>query len=106
MNSARRCFKICLAIVVSIAAGLPAGGEAEDTISPAEMQRVYEEVKTPYKYGIVLRPKQNESVDCPNVFRHNGKWYMTYVAIKDKVGYETLLAESDDLLIWKPIGTV
>ena len=50
------------------------------------MQRVYDEVKTPFKYGIILRPGEKESVDCPNVFRHGGKWYMMYVAIKDKVG--------------------
>jgi predicted GH43/DUF377 family glycosyl hydrolase len=40
------------------------------------------------------------------VFRHRGKWYMVYVSIKDKVGYETLLAESDDLLSWNPLGKV
>ena len=57
------------------------------------MQRIYDEVKTPFKYGIVLRPADNESVDCPNVFRHGGKWYMVYVAIKEKVGYQTFLAQ-------------
>ncbi len=77
------------------------------SVSDVDMQRVYDEVKTPYKYGIVLQP-ENQGVlfDCPNVFRYSGKWYMLYVAIKNKVGYETYLAESDDLLAWKPLGKV
>lgn len=70
------------------------------------MQQVYEEVETPFKYGIVVRPEANESVDCPSVFRYGGKWYMVYVSTKEKVGYETLLAESDDLLTWKTLGKV
>ena len=35
-----------------------------------ELQRIYEEVKTPYKYGVVVRPDANsEMVDSPTVFR-------------------------------------
>jgi predicted GH43/DUF377 family glycosyl hydrolase len=78
--------------------------EPSEAVSPVEMQQVYDEVKTPHKYGIVLRPGKNESIDCPNVFRYGDKWYMLYVAIKDLVGYETYLAESDDLLNWTPVG--
>ena len=37
------------------------------------MERVYDAVKTPYKYGVILRPGDGESVDCPNVFRHGGQ---------------------------------
>jgi predicted GH43/DUF377 family glycosyl hydrolase len=70
------------------------------------MRRIYDEVKTPYKYGPVLRPGQGEKIDCPNVFRFGDRWYMVYVGIKDDVGYQTYLAESDDLLAWKPLGTV
>jgi len=71
------------------------------------MERIYEEVKTPHKYGVILRPEgENESVDCPNVFRHGDAWYMVYVAIEDQVGYETRLARSEDLLSWEPLGTV
>jgi predicted GH43/DUF377 family glycosyl hydrolase len=75
-------------------------------VSADEMRRVYEEVKTPFKYGIVVRPGAGEAVDCPSVFRFGKKWFMLYVAIKDKVGYETFLAESSDLLNWKPLGRV
>ena len=67
---------------------------------------MYEEVKTPFKYGIILRPGEHESIDCPNVFRFGDKWYMVYIAIKDKVGYETFLAESKDLLHWKTLGKI
>lgn len=70
------------------------------------MKLIFEEVKTPFKYGIVLRPAKNESIDCPNVFRFRGKWYMVYVGITEKVGYETFLAESDNLLDWKPRGKI
>jgi predicted GH43/DUF377 family glycosyl hydrolase len=77
-----------------------------DAIADADLQRVFDEVKTPFKYGIVLRPAEGEMVDCPNVFRFGDKWYMLYVSIHDKVGYETCLAESDDLLHWKSIGKV
>jgi hypothetical protein len=31
---------------------------------------------------------------------------MVFVSIKDKIGYETMLAESDDLLTWRRLGTV
>ena len=80
--------------------------ERARAVPDSEMQRVYEEVKTPHKYGIILRPGEGESVDCPNVFRHGDRWYMLYVSIKDEVGYETHLAESDDLLRWNTLGTV
>ena len=75
-----------------------------------DMQRIYDTVKTPFKYGIVIRGEKNADgktklVDCPSVFRFNDKWYMLYVCMND-VGYETHLADSDDLLKWNPLGKV
>jgi len=70
------------------------------------LQRIYDEVKTPYKYGIVVRGETNEFVDCPSVFRQGKHWYMMYVAITDKVGYQTFLARSGDLLHWDKQGTI
>lgn len=70
------------------------------------LRRIYEEVKTPFKYGVVIKGEAGELVDCPNVFRHQGRWYMLYVAIKDNVGYQTFLARSDDLLHWEKLGCV
>ncbi len=84
---------------------IPASLE-ERPVSDDEMQRVFDEVQTPFKYGIVIPRAEGEQVDCPNVFRHGDKWYMVYVVINDKIGYETRLAESDDLLKWTPIGTI
>ena len=73
-------------------------------ISQERMQKVYEEVKTPYKYGVVLRGEPNQLVDSPSVFRKNGQWYMVYVASTKDVGYETCLARSSDLLNWEKLG--
>ena len=80
---------------------------AEDRpISPEEMQAVFDEVKTPHKYGVLLRPEKGQYLDCPNVFRYGDAWYMIYVAITDKVGYETCLAKSENLLDWQPLGKI
>jgi predicted GH43/DUF377 family glycosyl hydrolase len=70
------------------------------------MQSIYEETKTPYKYGIIIPAPENGLVDCPNVFRHHGKWYMLYVQAMNKIGYETFIASSDNLLDWTPMGKV
>ena len=83
---------------------LPLPKGSERTVSAETMQRVYDEVKTPFKYGVVIKGEDKELVDCPNVFRFNGRWYMMYVANRDKVGYETFLARSDDLLHWEKLG--
>lgn len=64
------------------------------------MQQVYEQVKTPYKYGLVMVPQSNvQKMDCPTVFRQGSTWYMTYV-IFDGTGYETWQSSSKDLLHW------
>lgn len=80
-------------------------GQSDSKVIPAsEMQRVYEEVKTPYKYGLVMvPPNDSKKMDCPTVFRKGNKWYMTYI-VYDGRGYETWLAESNDLLNWKHKG--
>lgn len=68
------------------------------------MQSVYDQVKTPYKYGLVVVPSDEaRKMDCPSVFRRNDKWYMTYIVF-DGRGYETWLSGSDDLLHWKTMG--
>jgi len=80
--------------------------ESARDVSADEMQQVYDQVKTPHKYGVVLQPEENQKFDCPNVFRHGDKWYMVYAVFEELVGYETCLAESDDLLHWQPLGTI
>jgi len=79
--------------------------EGGKTVAAEQMTAIYEEVKTPYKYGIVIRGEDKKFVDCPNVFRHGDMWYMMYVCL-NKVGYETHLAASDNLLDWKPLGKI
>ena len=41
----------------------------------------------------------------PQRFRHADAWFMVYVCM-NKVGYETHLARSDDLLKWQPLGKI
>lgn len=79
---------------------------AERVVDAAVMESIYNEVKTPYKYGVVIKGEPGEMVDCPNIFRHGTRWYMMYVSIKDKIGYQTHLARSDDLLHWEKTGTI
>ena len=76
------------------------------TVSQERMQQIYDASRTPYKYGMVVAPQSNfRKYDCPTVYRENGKWYMTFVCYDGKDGtdgrgYETWMAESDDLLHW------
>jgi predicted GH43/DUF377 family glycosyl hydrolase len=76
-------------------------------VDDATMQRVYDEVKTPFKYGVILKGgSKDELVDCPSVFRRGEHWYMVYAAITNKVGYQTFLAQSSDLLHWTKLGKI
>jgi predicted GH43/DUF377 family glycosyl hydrolase len=67
------------------------------------MQSIHAKVKTPFKYGVILA--DTTPIDCPSVFRHEGKWFLVYIR-HDGTGYETCLAESDDLLAWRPLGKI
>ena len=70
------------------------------------MQKIYEEIKTPYKYGLVIAPADDsKKIDCPSVFQKGKNWYMTYIVF-DGRGYETWLAKSKNLLDWKTLGRV
>ena len=81
-------------------------------VTQEEMSRIYQEVYTPYKYGLVVAPADNNhKIDCPTVFREGDKWMMTYVCYNGKEGtdgrgYETWLATSDDLLHWTTLGRI
>lgn len=73
-------------------------------VTQETMERIYDEIKTPFKYGIVLQhPDTTKMVDSPTVFQENGRWYMTYIVF-DGQGYETWLSESEDLLHWESKG--
>lgn len=76
------------------------------TVSQEQMQQVYKEVKTPYKYGLVMVPQDNsKKIDCPTVFRKGKNWYMSWIVF-DGRGYETWLAKSKDLLHWESLGRI
>jgi predicted GH43/DUF377 family glycosyl hydrolase len=78
----------------------------QSTVSKEVMQQVFEEIKTPYKYGLVMLPPDNtKKVDSPSIFRHKNNWYMSYIVF-DGVGYETWLAKSDNLLQWQTLGRI
>ena len=70
------------------------------------MKEIYNQIRTPYKYGLVMVPANgSKKMDCPTVFRKGKKWFMTYI-IFDGRGYETWLSQSDDLLNWKDMGKI
>ena len=73
-------------------------------VTPKVMEEIYEEIKTPFKYGIVFQhPDTTKLIDSPTIFRDNDMWHMTYIVF-DGQGYETWLAESADLLHWQSKG--
>jgi len=91
-------------LVAWLSGSLNLYAQEHEGISDEAMQAIYKEVKTPYKFGLVMVPPSNEQkMDCPTVFRHGKYWYMTYL-IFDGRGYETYLATSTDLLHWKNLG--
>jgi predicted GH43/DUF377 family glycosyl hydrolase len=109
--------RITLLISAFLLAGAHSTAQGEDSrrVIAARTQRVdvpqelmneiYGTVKTPFKYGIILKGDSGKKIDCPNVFRQGDRWYMIYVCMNE-VGYETHLAESPDLLGWKKLGKV
>lgn len=76
-------------------------------VSEEDMRCVFEEMKTPFKCGMVLR-EEGANIDCPNVYRKaDGTFRMVFarqVPGAERPGYETWAAESADLLHWKVVG--
>lgn len=70
-------------------------------------EKIYEKIKTPYKYGAVLK-FEDSYCDSPVVFRYGGRWLMAFIKIDKEcsMGYITHLAESSDLLHWKVLGRI
>ena len=68
------------------------------------------DLRTPFKYPKLVVAGSGragafdeKSVDCPFVFRHGGRFWMTYIGF-DGRGYQTGWASSNDLIEWKPLG--
>lgn len=76
-------------------------------ITESKLQEIYEAVKTPYKYGAVIKC-DGVLNDSPVVFRDGDKWYMSYIEIDAacKTGYRTFLAESDDLIHFRRVTEI
>ena len=77
-------------------------------ITNKEMEQIYKELQTPYKWGAVIKIK-NKLTDCPTIFQKDGIWYMMYTAIdpgEENMGYDTYLAVSSDLLHWEEKGKI
>jgi predicted GH43/DUF377 family glycosyl hydrolase len=113
-----RCFSVVLSRVLLVLL-LPLHAVATDRpapvpfpigkprlVSASRLDDIHAALRTPHKYGVVLRGEPGELVDCPAVFRHGGRWFMLYVANRDNAGYQTCLATSDDLLTWRKLGAV
>lgn len=69
-------------------------------------------IQTPYKFGTLvlatsvgINDFDSRSVDCPFLFRHDGRYCMTYIGF-DGTGYQTGLAMSDDLVHWEKKGVL
>ncbi|HQE51240.1 MAG TPA: hypothetical protein PLD74_02675 [Prolixibacteraceae bacterium] len=92
--------------VVLVSSCSPRVSRVPVSVPEEKMREVFEEVKTPFKYGLVLVPGDPSlKVDCPTVFRHKGTWWMTFLVF-DGRGYETWLAKSGDLLHWEQLGRI
>jgi hypothetical protein len=63
--------------------------KADGRAVPAEvMNHIYEIIKTPFKYGVVLKGVHpGQKVDSPGIFKHGDHWYMTYITF-ERDGYE------------------
>ena len=78
------------------------------SVPSAMMERVYEAVKTPVKYGPVVK-FEADWTDSPSVFRKDGVFYMYFISISKDTrvsGYETHMAKSTDLKNWTYMGTI
>lgn len=96
-------FLLAAAVLVSFSSFAQ---DNKNVVPAAKMQQIYTEVKTPYKYGLVLVPENNsQMLDCPTVFRNGKMWYMSFIIFNGR-GYETWLATSKDLLHWRKMGRI
>ncbi len=93
-------------LVWALALNLCVHALSQKEVPQSVMRTIYEEIKTPYKYGLVVSPKNDSfKIDCPSVFRKGKNWYMTYIRFNGR-GYETWLAKSKNLLDWKTLGRI
>ncbi len=94
---------LLVSVVLFVTASLSLA--ADNVVPETRMRAVFEELKTPFKVGVVICGENGKAVDCPSIFRQANRWYMMYICMND-VGYETYLAVSDDLVAWTTLGKI
>jgi len=84
----------------------------ENPHMPDDYQKLLARLRTPHKYPeLVLAPSfeagqyDSLAVDCPFVFRHKRRYYMTHIGF-DGAGYRTGIAWSKDLVKWEKEGLI
>jgi predicted GH43/DUF377 family glycosyl hydrolase len=77
-----------------------------------ELATLLGRLRTPHKHpSLLLTPSytrgayDSHAVDCPFVFSHGERFYMTHIGW-DGAGYRTGLASSDDLIHWRREGVI
>lgn len=73
------------------------------TVAAKIMRETYEKLKTPYKYGAVMK-FEDRFCDSPSLFCQGGVYYLSFIQINRNTsdsGYESYLAKSVDLLHWE-----
>ncbi len=97
---------ITFGVLISVPSLSQSNFTSSKTVPEGTMQKMFEEIETPFKYGVVFKhPDSTKLMDSPTIFRESNKWHMTYI-LYDGQGYETWLAESDNLLEWKTKGKI
>lgn len=97
---------IILLLIIALGGSCVTTKRNLSVVSEITMQSVYNKIKTPYKHGIVFKhPDSTKLIDSPSIFRWKKKWWMTYIVF-DGRGYETWLAESDNLTNWTSRGRI
>lgn len=94
------------------AIGAASQADTASDIPASEIAQAAKRVQTPHKIPrLVLEASykrgefDSHAVDCPFVFRHDGRFYMTHIGF-DGTGYRTGLASSEDLITWKKEGLI
>jgi predicted GH43/DUF377 family glycosyl hydrolase len=85
-------------------------GKEKSRVLDESYSKLLERLRTPHKFPeLVLAPSYKKgnydalAIDCPFVFRHKRRYYMTHVGF-DGIGYRTGLASSTDLIRWEKEG--
>ena len=66
---------VYIAVAAALICSVGCVKELPETVPQEEMEKVFEEVKTPFKRGLVIPGGDGLAADSPSVFRKDGKWY-------------------------------